>query len=44
MGFPFRATGCVKRTKKCWHESHAINESQHAAKTKENPAGLRRWV
>jgi len=34
----------AKRTKECWNESHTINESQHTAKTKEKPAGLRRWV
>jgi len=44
MGFSFRSTGCGKRTKECWDESHAINEPQHAAKTKEKPAGLKRWV
>jgi hypothetical protein len=30
------------RPKEGWNESHTINESQHAAKTKEKPAGLRR--
>jgi hypothetical protein len=34
----------VKRTNECWNESLTINESHHAAKTKERPAGLRRWV
>ena len=33
----------VKRTKEGWNESLTINESQHAAKTKVRPAGLRRW-
>ena len=31
MGLSFRSTGCGKRTKECWNESHTINESQHAA-------------
>jgi hypothetical protein len=44
MGFSFRSIGCVKRPKESWNESHTINESRHAAKTKEKPAGLRRWV
>jgi hypothetical protein len=49
MGFSFRSTGSsngpkFKRTNECWNESLTINESQHAAKTKEKPAGLRRWV
>jgi hypothetical protein len=35
----------VKRTKEDWNESLTINErSQHAANTKQRPAGLRRWV
>ncbi len=42
MGFLFHSTGGVKRTKEFWNESHTVNESQHAAKTKERPAGLRR--
>ena len=37
MGFSFRSTGCVKRTKECWNESLTINESQHAAKDERNP-------
>jgi hypothetical protein len=43
MGFSFRSTGRAKRAEECWNESHAINESQHAAKTKEKPAGLREY-
>jgi hypothetical protein len=38
MGFPFRAAGYAKRAKECWNESHTINGSAPAAKTKENLA------
>jgi hypothetical protein len=40
MGFSFLSTGCVERTKECWNESHAINASAPAAKTKKKPAGV----
>ena len=36
MGFSFHSTGCVKRAKECWNESHTIHGST-PAKTKENP-------
>jgi hypothetical protein len=42
MGFSFLSTGCVKRTKECWNESHTINASALAAKTKKKPAGVSR--
>jgi hypothetical protein len=38
MGFSFHSTGCVKSAKECWNESHTINGSPRAAKTKEKPA------
>jgi hypothetical protein len=41
LGFSFHSTGCVKRSKECRNESHAINVSQHVAKTKENPARVK---
>jgi hypothetical protein len=44
MGFSFHSTGCVKRAKGCWNESHTINGSSPAAKTKEKPAGLNRCL
>jgi hypothetical protein len=44
MGFSFHSADCVKRAKECWNESHTINGSARAAKTKEKPAGLRRRV
>jgi hypothetical protein len=37
VGFSFHSTGCVKRAKECWNESHTIHGST-PAKTKENPA------
>ena len=40
MGFPFHSTGCVKRAKECWNESHIINGSAPAAKTKKKPASV----
>jgi hypothetical protein len=40
MGFSFLSAGCVKCTKECWNESHAINASAAAAKTKKKPAGV----
>jgi hypothetical protein len=42
MGYSFRSTGCVKRAKECWNESHTINGSAPAAKTKEKRGGLNR--
>ena len=39
MGVSFHATGCVKRVKESWNESHTINDSALAAKTKKKPAG-----
>jgi hypothetical protein len=42
MGFSFHATGCVKRAKECRDESHTINGSAPAAKTKENLAEMNR--
>jgi hypothetical protein len=44
MGFSFHATGCVKRAKESWNESHAINGSVPTAKTKEKPAGVNRRI
>jgi hypothetical protein len=41
MGFSFLSTGCVKRTKECRNENHAINGSPRAAKTKENLARVK---
>ena len=41
MGFSFHSTGCVKRSKECRNESHAINVSLRAAKTKKNPARVK---
>jgi hypothetical protein len=43
MDFSFYSTGCVKRAKECWNESHTINRSTRAAKTKEKPAGVNRF-
>ena len=40
MGFSFYSTGGGKRAKECWNESHAINVSAPAAKTKKKPAGV----
>jgi hypothetical protein len=40
MGFSFHAAGRVKRAKESWNESHTINGSAPAAKTKEKPAGV----
>jgi hypothetical protein len=42
MGFPFRSTGCVQRAKERWNESHTINGSAAAAKTKEKRGGVNR--
>jgi hypothetical protein len=39
MGLSFHSTGCVKRAKECWNESHTTNGSPRPAKTKEKPAG-----
>jgi hypothetical protein len=39
MGRSIHSIGCVKRAKECWNESHTVNVSACAAKTKENPAG-----
>ena len=44
MGFSFHATGCVKRAKESWNESHTINGSVPTAKTKEKPAGVNRRI
>jgi len=41
MGFSFHATGCVKRAKESWNESHTINGSVPTAKTKEKPAKVK---
>ena len=41
MGFSFHSPGCVKRAKGCRNESHAINGSPRAAKTKEKPAKVK---
>jgi hypothetical protein len=38
MGFPFHSAGCVKPAKEYRDESHTINGSTPAAKTKETPA------
>jgi hypothetical protein len=35
----FHSTGCVKRAKECWNESHTTNGSPRPAKTKAKPAG-----
>jgi hypothetical protein len=40
MGFSVSFTGCVKRSKECWNETHTINASAPAAKTKKKPAGV----
>jgi len=40
MGFPFLSTGCFKRAKERWNESHTINGSAPAPKTKEKPGGV----
>jgi hypothetical protein len=37
MGFSVSFTGCVKRSKECWNETHAIHGSAPAAKPKKNP-------
>src|SRR5712692_10692412 len=42
MGCPLHSTGCVKRPKECWNESHAICAPPCGAKTKEKPAGVNR--
>jgi len=42
MGFSFHSTGCVKPAKECRDESHIINGSAPAAKTKEKPAEVNR--
>ncbi len=42
MGFSFYSTGCVKRAKECWNESHTICAPPCGAKTKEKPAGVNR--
>jgi len=44
MGFSLHSTGCVKRPKECWNESHTINGAAPAAKTKQKPAGVNRRV
>ena len=41
MGFSFHSPGCVKRAKKRRNESHAINGSPRAAKTKEKSAKVK---
>jgi hypothetical protein len=41
MGFSFHSSGCVKRAKECRNDSHAINASPRAAKTKEKPAKVK---
>jgi len=41
MGFSVHSPGCDRRAKKCWNESHAINRSPRAAKTKEKPAKVK---
>jgi hypothetical protein len=41
MGFSFHCPGCVKRSKDCRNERHAINGSPRAAKTKEKPAKVK---
>jgi len=40
MGFSVSFTGCVKRSKECWNETHTISASAPAAKTKKKPAGV----
>jgi hypothetical protein len=40
MGFSVSFTGCVKRSKECCNETHTINASAPAAKTKRKPAGV----
>ncbi len=40
MGFSVSFTGCVKRSKECWNETHIVNASAPAAKTKRKPAGV----
>jgi hypothetical protein len=42
MGFSFHSAGSIKPAKECWNESHTINWSARAAKTKEKPAGVNR--
>jgi hypothetical protein len=42
MGFSFHSPGCVKGAKEYWNESHTINGSTPAAKTKEKPAEVNR--
>jgi hypothetical protein len=42
MGFSFHSTGSVERAQECWNESHTINGSPRAAKTKEEPADVNR--
>jgi hypothetical protein len=41
MGFSFHSPGCVKLAKGCRNESHAVNRSPRAAKTKEKPAKVK---
>jgi len=40
MGFSVSFTGCVKRSKECWNETHTISASAPAAKTKKKPASV----
>jgi hypothetical protein len=40
MGFSVSFTGCGKRSKECWNETHTISASAPAAKTKKKPAGV----
>jgi hypothetical protein len=42
MGCPLYSTGCVKRPKECWNESHTICGPPCGAKTKEKPTGVNR--
>jgi hypothetical protein len=42
MGFSFHSIGSVERAQECWNESHTINGSPRAAKTKEEPADVNR--
>jgi hypothetical protein len=44
MGFSFHSPGCVKRAKECRNESHAINGSPRAAKTKEKSAKVKQMT
>jgi hypothetical protein len=44
LGFSFHSTGCVKRAKECWNESHSIDGSAPAAKTKEKRGGVNRHL